>query len=47
MTEKYGILASEKIANVGDTLQLEGRSPDGSSDPVYIWQYQPYEYVDG
>ena len=47
MTEKYGILASENIANVGDTLQLEGRSPDGSSDSVYIWRYQPYEYVDG
>lgn len=31
MTEKYGILASEKIANVGDTLQLEGRSFDGST----------------
>ena len=47
MTEKYGILASENIANVGDTLQLEGRSPDDSSDSVYIWRYQPYEYVDG
>ena len=42
MTEKYGILASEKIANVGDTLQLEGRSPDGSTfnvDAVVVGTY--------
>ena len=44
MTEKYGILASEKIANVGDTLQLEGRSPDGSTfnvDAVVVGTYNP------
>ena len=44
MTEKNGILASEKIANVGDTLQLEGRSPDGSTfnvDAVVVGTYNP------
>lgn len=27
MTERNGILVAENIASVGDTLQLEGRSP--------------------
>lgn len=31
MTEKNGILVEENIAHVGDTLQLEGRSFDGST----------------
>ena len=49
MTEKYGILASEKIANVGDTLQLEGRSPDGSTfnvDAVVIGTYNPTDLME-
>ena len=44
MTEKNGILASEKIANVGDTLHLEGRSPDGCTfnvDAVVVGTYNP------
>lgn len=42
MTEKNGILAAENIAHVGDTLQLEGRSPDGSTfkiDAVVVGTY--------
>ena len=31
MTEKNGMLVEENIAHVGDTLQLEGRSFDGST----------------
>ena len=49
MTEKYGILASEKIANVGDTLQLEGRSPDGSTfnvDAVVVGTYNPTDLME-
>ena len=49
MTEKYGILASEKIANVGDTLQLEGRSPDGSTfnvDAVVVSTYNPTDLME-
>ena len=49
MTEKYGILASEKIANVGDTLQLEGRSPDGSTfnvDAVVVETYNPTDLME-
>lgn len=49
MTEKYGILASEKIANVGDTLQLEGRSPDSSTfnvDAVVVGTYNPTDLME-
>ena len=49
MTEKYGILASEKIANIGDTLQLEGRSPDGSTfnvDAVVVGTYNPTDLME-
>ena len=49
MTEKYGILASEKIANVGDTLQLEGRSPDGSTfnvDAVVVGTYNQTDLME-
>ena len=49
MTEKNGILASEKIANVGDTLQLEGRSPDGSTfnvDAVVVGTYNPTDLME-
>ena len=49
MTEKYGMLASEKIANVGDTLQLEGRSPDGSTfnvDAVVVGTYNPTDLME-
>ena len=49
MTEKYGILTSEKIANVGDTLQLEGRSPDGSTfnvDAVVVGTYNPTDLME-
>ena len=49
MTEKYGILASEKIVNVGDTLQLEGRSPDGSTfnvDAVVVGTYNPTDLME-
>ena len=49
MTEKYGILASEKIANVGDTLQLEGRSPDGSTfnvGAVVVGTYNPTDLME-
>jgi len=49
MTEKYGILASEKTANVGDTLQLEGRSPDGSTfnvDAVVVGTYNPTDLME-
>ena len=49
MTEKNGILASEKIANVGDTLQLEGRSPDGSTfnvDAVVVGTYTPTDLME-
>lgn len=49
MAEKYGILASEKIANVGDTLQLEGRSPDGSTfnvDAVVVGTYNPTDLME-
>ena len=49
MTEKYGILASEKIANVGDTLQLEGRSPDGNTfnvDAVVVGTYNPTDLME-
>ena len=49
MTEKYEILASEKIANVGDTLQLEGRSPDGSTfnvDAVVVGTYNPTDLME-
>ena len=47
--KKYGILASEKIANVGDTLQLEGRSPDGSTfnvDAVVVGTYNPTDLME-
>lgn len=49
MTEKYGILVSENIANVGDTLQLEGRSPDGSTfnvDAVVVGTYNPTDLME-
>lgn len=49
MTERNGILVAENIASVGDTLQLEGRSPDGSTfniNAVVAGTYDPTDLME-
>lgn len=49
MTEHNGILTAEDIAHVGDTLQLEGRSFDGSTfqvDAIVVGTYNTADLME-